>query len=148
MILATPAEHTAATGPAGESRAEMMVRAILAALPLDVRHEACGRARWFLRVLAGLSHVDGECMPHGFVTQHGGASEAAAAVDACCAVAMTAAGAVACSPVRAEANALLCAVTGDDAHTLATEFGFLDAREARARYQRGAKLLRRALAAG
>lgn len=119
-----------------------LARAILDALPPAQRREARRLARWFLRVLAGLSVVDAACGPRGCVTRHAGAAEARDAVEALCSLARTAAAAVTGSPHRGAVNALLCATIGADANTLAGDYAFLDAAEQRARYQRAAKALR------
>lgn len=124
------------------AKGDHLARAILDALPPGERREAYALARWFLRALAALSVVDGACGPRGCVTRHAGAREARSAVDALCGVAHTAAAAVTGSPHRGAVNALLCAIIGADADTLASEYACLDAAEQRARYQHGARILR------
>lgn len=123
-----------------------LARAILAALPPGDRREAYALARWFLRALAALSVVDGACGPRGCVTRHAGALDARSAADALCGVAHTAAAAVTGSPHRGAVNALLCAIVGADASTLAVEYACIDAAEQRARYQHAARILRASLA--
>lgn len=123
-----------------------LARAILAALPPEERREAYALARWFLRALAALCVVDGACGPRGCVTRHAGALDARSAADALSSVALIAAAAVTGSPHRGSVNALLGAVIGADASTLAVEFAYLDAAEQRASYQHAARILRASLA--